>query len=280
MHAEMIIRFVPVWLVLMAAPVSFAANSALADAPLSYPEHIYPRSPSQGPSVSEIPFVESAESRQYGYDVPFPSVARTVANVEDFGARADGRTDCTMAFCRALTTVTDAARPGEILFPSKGRYFFRPNTNAGSDTLAILNVRHATNLLIRGQGHDTSLVMGDPALGGLNIVESDTVMVRDFAIDSKMREPQGGEERHAGVFDEAIAILVGGKHLAAPSGKCVVVGPRPVEVTGAVDAEPPCVARSSRRAPRPCPNHLPPSSPVGNCRLENVSLSSWCAHGW
>jgi len=158
----MVMRFVLGWLVLttprlLAASPSSAAGPALSDVLPSYPESIYPLRSNNIFRLSEISLGESAESRQHGYDVPFPSVARIVVNVENFGARADGRTDCTVAFHRALTTVTNAVRPGEILFPSKGHYFFRPNTNAGSDTLAILNVRHATNLLIRGHPPQHSL---------------------------------------------------------------------------------------------------------------------------
>lgn len=52
--------------------------------------------------------------------------------------------------------------------------------------MAVLNVRKASNLILRGQGPDTVLVMGDPALGGLLIDGGDTVMVRDFAVDYNM----------------------------------------------------------------------------------------------
>ena len=39
----------------------------------------------------------------------------------------------------------------------------------------------------------------------------------------------------AGVFDEAVAVLVGGEHLAAPRGELVVIGARPLPVARAVD---------------------------------------------
>ena len=130
-----------------------------------------------------MPFQETAETRRYGFDVPFPEVARKTFAVDDYGARADGVTDCTSAFYDAVADALAYRRPAEILFRQRGHYFFRPNRARGSDDLAILNVRKASNLLIRGQGADTVLVMGDPALGGLFIDGGDTVMLRDFAVD-------------------------------------------------------------------------------------------------
>ena len=38
-------------------------------------------------------------------------------------------------------------QPAEIVFASRGRYYFRPDQAQGSDDQSILNVRTATNLL-------------------------------------------------------------------------------------------------------------------------------------
>jgi len=145
--------------------------------------YAYPPRSSQTMQTSEVAFVETAETQGYGFDVPFPEVPRRGFAVESFGAQADGRTDCTPAFYQALAAARACGEPAEIVFSDQGRYLFRPRPALGSDDMAILNVRGASNLLIRGQGHDTVLVMGDPALGGLSFADSDTVMVSDFALD-------------------------------------------------------------------------------------------------
>ena len=124
---------------------------ALAALEPTYPADIYPLAPAPVLRQSEVAFVEDAESRRYGFDVPFPEGARRAFSVAAYGARPDGTTDCTAAFAAALTAALAAGEPAEIVFPDRGRYYFRPAGAHGSDDQSILNVRAATNLLIRGQ---------------------------------------------------------------------------------------------------------------------------------
>lgn len=162
-------------------PGSLLAQPARVAAPMD--PYSYPLRPSQILRSSDVPFAETPETRRFGFDVPFPNVQRKVFAVEDYGAQADGKTDCTPAFYKALAAANACGQAAEIVFTERGRYRFAPSLELGSDDLAILNVRDARDLLIRGQGHDTVLVMADPALGGLSITDSDTVMVRDLGID-------------------------------------------------------------------------------------------------
>jgi hypothetical protein len=147
---------------------------------MSYPEAIYPHGARQVLRTSEVAAPTTEEP--YGYDVPFPAGDRRSIAVEEFGAVADGVTDCTPAFYAALRAAKEAS-PAGVVFGSRGRYLFRPGPELGSDELAILNVIEARNLVIRGQGMGTVLVMGDPALGGLFVQGGENVMVRDLAID-------------------------------------------------------------------------------------------------
>ena len=151
--------------------------------PTTYPAAIYPTPSRLSLRQSEVSFTEDDNSRRFGFDKPFPADARKTFRVDDYGAKPNGTTDCTPAFYDALAAAIAFGGPSEILFASPGRYYFRPNPARGSDEYNILNVRHATNLLIRGQGPGTVLLSGDPALGLLTIAQSNTVMIRDFAID-------------------------------------------------------------------------------------------------
>jgi hypothetical protein len=103
--------------------------------------------------------------------------------MEDFGAQSDGITDCTPAFYRALVAAQASPGPAELRFGQTGRYYFPPHPELGPDGLAILNVKAARNLVIRGQGFGTVLVMGEPSLGALRFVGGETVMLRDLSVD-------------------------------------------------------------------------------------------------
>jgi hypothetical protein len=148
-----------------------------------YPANVYPTAVALQPRASELPFVETPETARYGFDAPFPDVPRKAFIIEDFGGKADGTTDCTPAFYRALAAAQASAKPAELRFNQVGRYYFRPNPELGSDTFAILNVKGARNLVVRGQGCGTVLVMGDPTLGALRFHGGETVMLRDLSID-------------------------------------------------------------------------------------------------
>lgn len=170
------------YLTVLAVWGGFTLTEALAAEQPAGPYAYGPRS-SQIARASEAPFVETEESRRYGFDVPFPAGPRRAFRVEDYGGRPDGQTDCTPAFYQALAAAKSCGQPAEVVFGGRGRYRLVPHPELGSDDMAVLNVREADNLVIRGQGHETVLLVTDPALGGLNIRRSQVVMVRDLALD-------------------------------------------------------------------------------------------------
>ncbi|MBM3497114.1 MAG: hypothetical protein FJX74_00435 [Armatimonadetes bacterium] len=159
-----------------------AADPATEE-PVAYPQTIYPLQARQALRTTEAPPPVPLAGETFGFEVPFPAGDRRTITVEDYGAVADGVTDCTLAFYSALRAAVAEESPAEVVFGSRGRYLFRPAPDLGSDTLAILNVVDARNLLIRGQGMDTALVMADPALGGLCVRGGEQIMVRDLSID-------------------------------------------------------------------------------------------------
>ncbi len=149
----------------------------------AFPAAVYPPARSGAAPVSEVAFRETPETLRYGFNVPFPAARRRSFAVDDYGARPDGRTDCTPAFARAWAEARRCSAPAELLFRRTGRYLFRPDPALGSDELAILNLRKAVGLRVRGQGPGTVLVMADPKLGGLQVTDSSCVMLQGFTVD-------------------------------------------------------------------------------------------------
>ncbi|MBI5831807.1 MAG: right-handed parallel beta-helix repeat-containing protein [Armatimonadetes bacterium] len=165
------------------ALLAVLATASIAVAAPTYPSAVYPTPREPIARRTEVPYTETEPSRRLGYNMPFPDVARTAFRVEDYGAVADGVTDCTPAFYQALAAAKASGQPAELVFSSSGRYFLLPHAELGSDDQSILNARGLDNAVIRGQGFATQLVAGEPKLGCLMVSDSRGVMVRDLAID-------------------------------------------------------------------------------------------------
>jgi len=75
-------------------------------------------------------------------EVPIPKIA-AVANVQRFGAKGDGKTDCTQAFIKAI----EATKKGAILIPA-GRYLI-------SNIIWIKK----PNIVLRGAGPDKTVIL-------------------------------------------------------------------------------------------------------------------------
>ena len=156
-----------------------ASSAALA---VTYNSSIYP-SAAEVRKTSEVSFTETSETLTYGFDTAFPTPTRKTFFVESYGGSSNGTTNNTGPFYSAVAAAKACGVPAEVVFKKTGRYYFASNTSKGSDAYAILRVKNANNLLIRGQGVATKLIFGDPALGGLFISDSKTVMIKDFSID-------------------------------------------------------------------------------------------------
>ena len=105
-----------------------------------------------------------------------------VFHVRDFGAVADGRTESGAAIRAAISEAIVAGnrseRPVEIVLEA-GTYLVRPE-RPRTDCFLI---RQATNLVVRGAGQATRIVINDPASAGFSFGLSRNVSIRDLSVD-------------------------------------------------------------------------------------------------
>jgi hypothetical protein len=105
-----------------------------------------------------------------------------VFRVRDFGAVADGRTESGAAIRAAIAAAMTAGNTpeltAEVLFDA-GTYIVRPE-RPRTDCLPI---RQATNLVVRGAGRSTRIVIVDPASTALSFGFCRNVSVRDLRVD-------------------------------------------------------------------------------------------------
>ena len=105
-----------------------------------------------------------------------------VFRVRDFGAVADGRTESGAAIRAAISEAIAAGnrsgRPVEIVLDA-GTYLVRPE-RPRTDCFPI---RQATNLVVRGAGKATRIMINDPASAGFSFGLSRNVSVRDLTVD-------------------------------------------------------------------------------------------------
>lgn len=103
------------------------------------------------------------------------SVAKTLA-VEDFGAKADDQGNDLAAIQAALAQAASAGEPTEVAF-HKGRYYLDPKGKGGQ----ALAINRAKNLVI--DGHGAEIVLRNPQMGFLRLMQCERVIVRNFSID-------------------------------------------------------------------------------------------------
>ena len=105
-----------------------------------------------------------------------------VFHVRDFGAVADGRTESGAAIRAAISEAIAAGntseQPVEIVLEA-GTYLVRPE-RPRTDCFPI---RQAANLLVRGAGEATRIMINDPASAGFSFGLSRNVSVRDLTVD-------------------------------------------------------------------------------------------------
>jgi hypothetical protein len=92
--------------------------------------------------------------------------------IEDYGAIADGTTDCTGAFQTMLGAAKNAKGAKTLLFDS-GKYLI-------SDTLQISGIH---DLAIRGKGHSTVLLQQNPKGGGIWADHCNQLEISGFSYD-------------------------------------------------------------------------------------------------
>lgn len=99
-------------------------------------------------------------------------------HVRDFGAASDGKTDAGLGIRAAIAAAQASGQPAEVLLDA-GTYRVRPETSRQ----ICFNIRQATNLIIRGAGQSTRMVITDPASGGFGFGQGQQVGIRDLVLD-------------------------------------------------------------------------------------------------
>ena len=110
---------------------------------------------------------------------PVPhAIAPRVFHIRDFGAVADGKTDAGNGIRAAIAAAIASGQPVEVRLEA-GAYRVRPP--APRET--CFPIHQATNLVVRGAGKSTRIVIADPASGGFGFGLCQQVSVRDLALD-------------------------------------------------------------------------------------------------
>jgi hypothetical protein len=109
---------------------------------------------------------------------PAPLRATRQFHVRDFGAVADGKTDASDGIRAAIAAAQASGQPAEVILEA-GAYRVRP----AAPRQACFSIDQATNLVVRGAGQSTRMVITDPAAGGLSFGRCQQVSVRDLVLD-------------------------------------------------------------------------------------------------
>jgi hypothetical protein len=108
---------------------------------------------------------------------PAPQLRR-VFHVHDFGAQADHPADSGAAVRRAIEAAI-ASGPGAEVVLGEGTYRVEPR----SPRQAVVPIGNATNLVVRGAGPATRILVTDPEAGGFSFSLCRQVILRNLVID-------------------------------------------------------------------------------------------------
>lgn len=110
---------------------------------------------------------------------PLPvAVAPRVFQVRAFGALPDAKTESGNAIRAAIQAALKAG-PGSEVALEAGTYLVTPR----APREACFPISGAANLVVRGEGKATKIVITDPAAGGFSVGLGQQVTLRDFTID-------------------------------------------------------------------------------------------------
>jgi hypothetical protein len=111
-----------------------------------------------------------------------PAPGELVLNVAEFGAVADGVTDCTEAIRAAITRAKQHDGPSRIRF---GRGDFRVKGTESGSFLgdAAITLEGCHSLTLEGEGERTVITVTDPRVGAIKVLRCQGVTVSGFAID-------------------------------------------------------------------------------------------------
>ncbi len=106
------------------------------------------------------------------------SLRYAVLQARAFGVIPDTSRDMGPSFRRMVNTVIAAGKPVEIVL-ERGQY----RVGGGDSYDAALAIEKAANMIIRGQGEETEILLTNPRQGGFFIADSTDVWIKALAID-------------------------------------------------------------------------------------------------
>jgi len=101
-----------------------------------------------------------------------------VFDVDKYGAVGDGKSDSGPGIRRAIADAIRYGAPAEVLLGA-GRY----RVGGASGEKAALAILKAKDLVLRGAGTKTELIITNPETGGISVSDSENVIVKDLALD-------------------------------------------------------------------------------------------------
>ncbi|NLH98543.1 MAG: hypothetical protein GX446_03520 [Chthonomonadales bacterium] len=113
-----------------------------------------------------------------GLTLTLAAASPKVFYVRDFGAIADGRTDCRDAVLAAIAAATASGGPAHVVF-GEGVYRLTASGRQGY----CLPISQASNVTIRGAGRRTLLSIASPDAGAFLVTQGRNVTLRDFTVD-------------------------------------------------------------------------------------------------
>lgn len=109
-----------------------------------------------------------------------PDVGRSprVFRVRDYGAVADGRSDCTAAVNAAIAAAVASRSPAEVRF-DEGKYRITATGRHGY----CIPITQAADLTVRGRGKPTQIIVASPDAGAFHVSLGRNVAIRDLTVD-------------------------------------------------------------------------------------------------
>jgi hypothetical protein len=138
----------------------------------------------------------SACSHSGGSPAPQP---RRIFHVHDFGAQADHPADSGAAVRRAIEAAIASGLGAEVVF-GEGTYRVQP----GSPRQAVMPIRDATNLVVRGAGPATRILVTDSEASGFSFSLCSEVILRNLAhVGSRRLRGRGSCAAYASIDSPA-----------------------------------------------------------------------------
>lgn len=114
-----------------------------------------------------------------------PSNQITTIKPETYGAKADGKTNCTKAFSQAISACRNA-EGASVLQLSAGTYLFDKDPIDGKNYTVDYSIflHQMSNFTLQGSTTGTTTIMiKNPSIGGLSIEDGNNIAIKNITID-------------------------------------------------------------------------------------------------